>query len=119
MDRIWKDYKTGDAYLYYDSLGLLRYRKDKDTFEILKTGYVKAILPTNKFVVIGTSKGLYFLDRKNNKTTQSEYFSEGFHVKSLHNLNIDTLVINNDYYYDLSSNKYGKRQYFFSQIKTD
>ncbi len=108
---IWNDPYTGDSYISLFDKGLLRYLNAKDTFEYLDIKPVTALLPRKNEIVIGTANGLFFLDRKNNKITVANNFPVDFRVTSIHELQNDTLIINNVKYYDIPTSKMGFRIY--------
>jgi hypothetical protein len=103
-DGIWRDKYTGETYISCFHGGLIRYHPEKDTFALLKIFPVTAFYPRKENIIIGTANGLYFLNRMDNDISVAENFPLDIWVNAIQESSNDTLLINNKYYYHITSN---------------
>lgn len=107
-DGIWKDSYTGDTYISCFHDGLIRYYHNKDSFDFLKTQPVTSFYPKEKQIILGTTNGLLFFNRRDNKITIADNFPLDVWVNSIHELTNDTLIINLKNYFHIPSSSYGE-----------
>ena len=93
-DPIWKDSLTNDVFIINANEGLIHFPCDNSEIRFYPVQGAQCVLNTEDKILIGTTYGLYTIDKQNNRVMKVPGFPMDVWVNDIKVLNQDTVIIN-------------------------